>query len=134
MFMSSFGIQIKEHDTANSSTEVAAANIIMNGDFSMGLHAWHPNCCYSYVVTAAESNNMDGPSTGSVVNHAVVTNRTECWQGLEQDVTSYLSPGLTYLVSACVGVSGPLQGSADVLATLKLEYQDSATNYLCIGK
>lgn len=43
-------------------------------------------------------------------------------------------PGSTYTVSACVGVSGPLQGSAEVLATLKLEYQATGTSYLVIGR
>lgn len=105
----------------------------MNSDFSKGLHSWHPNCCHGFVVSA-ESNFAEGTSAKSVGNYAVVTNRNECWQGLEQDITSRVSPGFTYLVSACVGVSGPLQGSADVLATLKLEYRNSQTSYLFIGK
>ncbi|KAJ0086885.1 hypothetical protein Patl1_08758 [Pistacia atlantica] len=111
----------------------SSSNIIMNSDFSKGLHSWHPNCCHGFVVSA-ESNFAEGTSAKSVGNYAVVTNRNECWQGLEQDITSRLSPGITYLVSACVGVSGPLQGSADVMATLKLEYQNSQTSYLFIGK
>lgn len=105
----------------------------MNGDFSMGLHSWHSNCCHGFVVSA-ESNFPAGTSAKPVGNYAVVTNRSECWQGLEQDITSRVSPGFTYSVSACVGVSGPLQGSADVLATLKLGYRNSQTNYLFIGK
>ncbi|XP_031270845.1 endo-1,4-beta-xylanase 1-like [Pistacia vera] len=111
----------------------SSSNIIMNSDFSKGLHSWHPNCCHGFVVSA-ESNFAEGTSAKSVGNYAVVTNRNECWQGLEQDITSRLSPGFTYLVSACVGVSGRLQGSADVMATLKLEYQNSQTSYLFIGK
>ncbi|KAL5844618.1 hypothetical protein ACOSQ4_010576 [Xanthoceras sorbifolium] len=124
--------RIEDHNTVNSSPG-SATNIIINGDFSMGLHSWHPNSCHSFIVSA-ESNYPEGTSTNSAGNHAVVTNRRECWQGLEQDITSQVSHGLTYLVSASVGVSGPLQGSADVLATLKLEYQDSATSYFFIGK
>ncbi|KAJ0025435.1 hypothetical protein Pint_08583 [Pistacia integerrima] len=111
----------------------SSSNIIMNSDFSKGLHSWHPNCCHGFVVST-ESNFAEGTSAKSVGNYAVVTNRNECWHGLEQDITSRLSPGFTYLVSACVGVSGPLQGSADVMATLKLEYQNSQTSYLFIGK
>jgi hypothetical protein len=63
------------------------------------------------------------------MTHAVVTNRKECWQGLEQDITARVFPGSTYTVSACVGVSGPLHGSADVLATLKLEYRAKGTGF-----
>lgn len=67
-------------------------------------------------------------------NYAVITDRKECWQGLEQDITNKISIGSTYTVSACVGVSGVSQGSSDVLATLKLEHHDSATRYLFIGR
>ncbi|XP_056173095.1 endo-1,4-beta-xylanase 1-like isoform X3 [Syzygium oleosum] len=97
-------------------------NIIQNHNFSGGMHSWHPICCESWVVSA-ESGDC----------YAVVTNRKECWQGLGQDITSRVSPGSTYSVSACVGVSGSIQGSADVLATLRLEHQDCATTYKRIG-
>ncbi|KAK9215843.1 hypothetical protein WN944_007849 [Citrus x changshan-huyou] len=123
---------IAEHNKINLSTSTAA-NLIVNNDFSMGLYSWHPNCCHAFIAPA-ESHYPEGTSANSVGNHAVVTNRKECWQGLEQDITKKVSPGFTYLVSASVGVSGPHQGSADVLATLKLEQRDSETSYLFIGK
>nr|GEV10846.1 glycosyl hydrolase family 10 protein / carbohydrate-binding domain-containing protein [Tanacetum cinerariifolium] len=48
----------------------------------------------------------------------------------EQDITRKVSPGFTYKVSARVGVSGTcLNGKADVIATIKLEYQHSGTKY-----
>ncbi|XP_059634332.1 endo-1,4-beta-xylanase 1-like [Cornus florida] len=96
-------------------------NILLNHDFSGGLHSWHPNCCDGFVVPAESG-------------YAVITNRKECWQGLEQDITERVSPGSNYTVSACVGISGSLQGFDNIQATLKLERQDSATNYLCIGR
>ncbi|XVF64260.1 hypothetical protein PTKIN_Ptkin09bG0154100 [Pterospermum kingtungense] len=110
-----------------------AANIIENYDFSNGLHSWHSNCCNGFVVSS-DSGNHGGLSSKSGGNYAVVTKRTECWQGLEQDITARVSPGSTFSVSACVGVSGPLSGPADVLATLKLENHGSAASYLFIGK
>lgn len=99
----------------------------------MGLQHWHPNCCNGY-VTLAESNYQEEASINSCAKYAVVTDRNECWQGLEQEITNQISPGITYSVSASVGVSGSLQGSADVLATLKLVHKDSATSFLCIGR
>lgn len=66
--------------------------------------------------------------------YAVVSNRKECWQGLEQDITSRVSAGSTYTVSACVGATGTFQGSVEVLATLKLVYQNSETSYLFVAK
>lgn len=107
-------------------------NVILNHDFSGGLQSWHANCCDGFVVLADSANSRGEANLAG--NYAVVTNRKECWQGLEQDITSRISLNSTYMVSAHVGVSGAIQGSADVLATLKLEYQDSATSYLFVGK
>ncbi|KAA8528423.1 hypothetical protein F0562_035778 [Nyssa sinensis] len=122
----------KSNENVNNSSSLTT-NIILNHDFSGGLHSWHPNCCNAYVVSA-ESGYPEGISAKAGGNYAVITNRKECWQGLEQDITSRVSPGTTYTVSACVGISGPLQSFANVQATLKLEYQDSATSYLFIGR
>ncbi|XP_015885111.3 endo-1,4-beta-xylanase 1 [Ziziphus jujuba] len=107
-------------------------NVILNHDFSGGLQSWHANCCDGFVVLADSANSRGEANLAG--NYAVVTNRKECWQGLEQDITSRISLNSTYMVSAHVGVSGAIQGSADVLATLKLEYQNSATSYLFVGK
>lgn len=113
-------------------SESNAANILLNHDFSNDLNSWHLNCCNGYVISSKAGdqgvNLMD-----SDCNYAVITDRNECWQGLEQDITDRISIGSAYTVSAFVGVSDLSQESADVKATLKLEYHDSATNYLFIG-
>lgn len=103
-----------------SSRASFPANVIVNHNFSKELESWSPNCCEAYVV----SGN----------NYAVVTNRTQHWQGLEQDITGKVSPGSIYKVSASVGISGPFQSSAEVQATLKLEYGGSKTDYLFIER
>lgn len=115
------------------SNRIRTSNIILNHDFSEGLHSWHPNCCDGFVVPPGSAYS-DGISEMSCGGYAVVTNRKENWQGLEQDITTSVSPGSTYAVSACVGVSGPVQGHADILATLKLEYQSTGTSYLSVGR
>ncbi|ESW32962.1 hypothetical protein PHAVU_001G032300 [Phaseolus vulgaris] len=109
------------------------ANILLNHDFSSGLSSWHLNSCSGYVISA-ETGAQGGISRELSANYAVITDRKECWQGLEQDITDRISTGYTYTVLACVGVSSLSQGSSDVLATLKLEYHDSATSYLFIGR
>ncbi|KAK7310741.1 hypothetical protein RJT34_08440 [Clitoria ternatea] len=124
--------QIMAGNTSGPSGSMAA-NILLNHDFSGGLNSWHLNGCNGYVISA-ETGTQGGISTDSDGNYAVMTDRKECWQGLEQDITDKISTGSTYMVSACVGVSGLCQGSSDVLATLKLEYRDSATSYLFIGR
>nr|GMC50744.1 endo-1,4-beta-xylanase A-like [Ipomoea batatas] len=105
-----------------NSTDHSGTNIILNHNFSEGMNLWHPNCCEAFVVPA---------DTGS---YAVITNRKECWQGLEQNITKRVSTGSTYTVCAFVGVSGAISGCTDVQATLKVEYRDSATSYVFIGR
>lgn len=109
-------------------------NVIVNHDFSLGMHSWHPNCCEAFVVTAESGVShgvLDPSKCGSYV---VVENRKETWQGLEQDITSRVKPCCLYKVSANVAVSGPVQGLVEVMATLKLENQQSPTNYQFIAK
>ncbi|KAJ1442755.1 Pseudouridine synthase, RsuA/RluB/C/D/E/F [Sesbania bispinosa] len=106
-----------------------AANILLNHDFSDGLNSWHLNCCNGYVISA-EAGTQGEISMESGGNYAVITDRKECWQGLEQDITNRISIGSTYMVTACVGVSGIFRDLLIVLATLKLEYHDSATRVL----
>ncbi|CAH9128661.1 unnamed protein product [Cuscuta epithymum] len=106
----------------NNSMTSCGNNIILNHNFTEGLNSWHHNCCEAFLVPAG------------VENYVVVTNRKECWQGLEQDITNRVSIGSTYTVSAYVGVSGAIQVSSDVQATLKLEYRDSSTTYVFIGR
>lgn len=103
-------------------------NIIVNHNFSNGLHSWHANCCDAFL-------SVKDASPKSCKIHVVVTNRTQNWQGLEQDITHKISPGSTYTVSARVGVSGSkLQGDAKVIATLKLEYKNSGTKYINVAR
>ncbi|XP_060173350.1 endo-1,4-beta-xylanase 1-like [Lycium barbarum] len=110
-----------------------AINVILNHDFSEGLHLWRTNCCNAFVVPAGSSNHK-GIAEDVGCSYAVVTDRKECWQGLEQDITSRVSADCVYTVSACVGVSGTFHGSADVQATLRLVYQNADTSYLFISK
>lgn len=114
------------------SAGMRPGNIILNHEFSEGLRSWHPNCCDGFVV--AGDVGSDGKAGISDGCYAVLTKRKECWQGLEQDITSRVSPGLTYSVFAKVSISGPITGSANVSATMRLEFQDAATKYHFIGR
>ncbi|KAM3204954.1 hypothetical protein P3L10_028364 [Capsicum annuum] len=62
------------------------------------------NCCNAFVVPAC-SGNYKGVTEDVGCSYIVVTNRTECCQGLEQDITSKISAGCVYTVSARAGVS-----------------------------
>ena len=109
------------------------ANIILNCDFSEGLHSWHPICCHAYVASQW-SGFLDGIRGDSGENYAVVSKRTEPWQGLEQDITDRVSAGTVYAVSARVRVDGNIHGKAEVKATLRLQNPDGSTHYNSIGR
>ncbi|PIN20603.1 Endo-1,4-beta-xylanase [Handroanthus impetiginosus] len=121
------------NEELKDSLSKPATNIILNHDFSGGLHLWHPNSCDGFVVSS-ESDYPQCLQTKLSGHFAVITNRKECWQGLEQDITNRVSAGSTYTVCAWVGISGALHGVADVQATLKLENHDSSVSYLFIGR
>ncbi|XP_023731846.1 endo-1,4-beta-xylanase 1 [Lactuca sativa] len=119
----------KSKDWNMASSSVTSTNIIQNHDFSNGLHSWYTNSCDGVVVEKQSTR------------YAVIANRKETWQGLEQDITTRISPGLTYTLIAHVGVSAEhphlhlhLHGHADVIATLKLEYHGSETKYMQITR
>ncbi|KAL2521317.1 glycosyl hydrolase family 10 protein/carbohydrate-binding domain-containing protein [Forsythia ovata] len=108
-----------------------ATNIILNHDFSRGLHFWQPNSCHAFVNS--EESGYPGAITAKLSGrYAVVTDRKESWQGLEQ-VIERVSTGCTYTVCAWVGVSGARHGVDNVDATLRLEYGNSEVEYLPIG-
>ncbi|XP_051140702.1 endo-1,4-beta-xylanase 1-like [Andrographis paniculata] len=125
--------KVKFDEEFKDSISRPAINVIQNHDFSEGLHLWHLNCCDGFVISS-ESGSPQWLSTKLSGSFAVVTNRKESWQGLEQDITSRISAGSNYTVCAWVGLSRASQGVANVQATLKLEYKDSPVSYLFIGK
>ncbi|KAL5988334.1 Glycoside hydrolase, 10 [Asimina triloba] len=127
------GVQKSSDVDEGGSKGFANHNIIDNHDFSGGLHFWHPNCCNGYVVSG-DSGYLEGVTPNSGGSYAVLSNRTECWQGLEQDITRKVSTGVVYNVSACVRVLGALQGPHEVKATLRLEYPNSGPSYLFVGR
>ncbi|GAB2293717.1 Glycoside hydrolase, 10 [Dionaea muscipula] len=95
-------------------------------DFS----SWRSNCCKAFVVSI-EVDDWKGMLKKLGAPYVVVTDRKDSWQGLELDITSKVTPGLTYAVSASVAVSVPCN---DVLATLRLEDGGCSTNYMRVGR
>lgn len=108
-------------------------NIIKNHDFSEGLQFWHASSCHAHVARR-EAGFLNGITANTGESYAVLTQRTKCWQGLEQDITGEVTAGTTYTLLAYVRVSGRLQGSTEVKATLRLENPNSDANYLFIGR
>lgn len=112
--------------------EVVDTNAIINHDFSEGLLSWHPNSCNGFLSDGSDYAEEIKAESGS--QFAVVSNRTQCWQGLEQDITLRLLPHVTYNVLAFVRIWGSSQETADVLATLRLENPNSTPTFVGVGR
>lgn len=112
--------------------EVVETNAIINHDFSEGLLSWHPNSCNGFLSDGSDYAEEIKAESGS--QFAVVSNRTQCWQGLEQDITLRLLPHVTYNILAFVRIWGSSQETADVLATLRLENPNSTPTFVTVGR
>jgi Carbohydrate binding domain len=108
-------------------------NIVSNYDFSKGLSEWNPNLCLAS-VSSDESSYINGIRPNSGYAYAILTQRTQEWHALEQDITEKVTPDTEYIVSACVRVFGEIHASTTVLATLKLESYGNPPNYLTVGR
>ena len=108
-------------------------NILSNSDFSEGLQLWQQNCCHAFVA-AEGSGYHHGVRPHSGSSYAVLTYRTQSWQGLEQDITKKVTPGTEYFVSAYVRVHGELHEPVAVETTLRLENESSSTDYLTVAR
>jgi hypothetical protein len=108
-------------------------NIVLNSDFSEGLHLWQPNSCHAFVAVEGSGYHYGvRPHSGS--SYAVLTNRTQSWQGLEQDITENVTLGTEYFITAYVRVHGEVHEPVGVKATLKFEEESSSTNYISIAR
>nr|CAB3452776.1 unnamed protein product [Digitaria exilis] len=132
LLIDSVTISYKKAERSVSSLTGGTENIISNYDFSKGLHPWSPICCHAYVASQW-SGFIDGIRGSSGENYAVVSKRTEHWQGLEQDITNGVSTGTAYVVSAFVRVDGNVQGQVEVKGTLRLQNTDGSIHYNPVG-
>jgi hypothetical protein len=108
-------------------------NILSNNDFSEGLHLWQPNSYHAFVaVEGSGYHHGVRPHSGS--GYAVLTHRTQIWQGLEQDLTEKVTLGTEYFVAAYVRVHGEVHEPVPVRTTLKFEDNSSSTNYVNIKR
>lgn len=116
-----------------SSSSDSMINLLKNHDFSKGMEFWFPNCCKWRVVTSA-IGDKEGMYDKAGGPYAVVYDRTQQWQSLNQDITHKVLPGVEYIVSARVGISGPCDGFTNVVATLRLENGEPQPKYQFIGR
>lgn len=106
-------------------------NVLVNPTFSTGVQGWSGICCK---VVHSGSHGWKGISGPRGKPFAIASDRTEGWQGIQQDITPLVQPNVTYLVTAMVRTQGKPHEGADVLATVRLEYGGSNTRYVSVGR
>ncbi len=106
-------------------------NVLVNPTFGTGVQGWSGLCCK---VMHSGSQGWKGIMGPRGKPFAIASDRTEGWQGIQQDITALVQPNETYLVIAMVRIEGKSHEGADVSATVRLEYGGSNTRYLSVGR
>lgn len=106
-------------------------NVLVNPNFDNGLESWRGICCR---ILHSGSHGWKGVTGPRGKSFAIALERTEGWQGIEQDITTSVQPCETYLVRAVVRTAGQPHEGANVLATVRLEHAGSDTCYQPIGR
>lgn len=88
------------------------AGLGLNADFESGLGAWGVRGDGAATATLTQTDAHSGKGS------ALVTGRTQPWNGLQTDVSGILTAGTTYDVSAWVKMS-PGAGTSDVRLSLE---------------
>lgn len=72
----------------------------------MGLNGWFANSCIAMLHLPSTYSFSIEDSKTELGLHALISNRTDYWQGLEQDITTRLMPKMQYKILASVRVEG----------------------------
>ncbi|CAM6086771.1 unnamed protein product [Calypogeia fissa] len=104
--------------------------LVQNSGFTDGLKGWRAKNCNIYVSESLENGRIL-PSTGKFF--AVAGNRTEGWQGIEQEITGRIEESMHYTVTCQVRIRGNV-AEAHVLATLYLKGMDNKDQYITLAK
>jgi Carbohydrate binding domain len=108
-------------------------NIILNHDFSDGMKSWKPRGCHAYVASDW-SGFLHGIRGHFGENYAVVTNRNDWREGLEQNITDQVKFGIKYYFFALVRAYGVFEGPVTVKATIELKDWDATKKYLTLAE
>ncbi|XP_048226932.1 endo-1,4-beta-xylanase 3 isoform X1 [Ricinus communis] len=130
-------LYIQSHSSVRTRTSarrshnaVGEDNIILNPRFGDGLNNWSSKGC----KIELHESMVDGkiiPQSGKVF--ASATERTEKWNGIEQEITGRVLHHVAYQVTAVVRIYSDNVTSAAVQATLWVQEQDLREEYLAIA-
>jgi len=106
-------------------------NIIINPQFDDGLNNWSGRGC----KIALHDSMGDGkilPKSGKFF--ASATERTQSWNGIQQEITGRVQRKLAYEVTALVRIFGNNVTTSDLRATLWVQAPDLREQYIGIAK
>ncbi|KAK6245854.1 hypothetical protein SCA6_008944 [Theobroma cacao] len=105
-------------------------NIILNPTFEDGLSNWSGKGC-KILLHESMGDGKVLPLYGKFF--ASATNRTESWNGIEQEITGRVQPKLAYEVTAVVQIYGGNVTNAGIQATLWVQSPDIHDQYIRIA-
>lgn len=106
-------------------------NIILNPKFEDGLNNWSGRGC-KIVLHDSMADGKIVPLSGKVF--ASATERTQSWNGIQQEITGRVQRKLAYDVTAVVRIFGNNVTTATVQATLWVQTPNQRDQYIVIAK
>ena len=105
------------------ATPALDPNLVSNASFELGTEGWEPSF-------DAELQRSTAQASAGVAS-ALVTRRTESWQGALFDLVDVVSPGSQYQAALSVRVSG--QNATSVLFTVQVQCAGQADQFVQIA-
>jgi len=104
-------------------------NIIQNPCFEDGLNSWSGRGCKILLHNSVENGNIT-PLYGRVF--ASATDRSQSWNGIQQDISSRVQRKLAYEITAVVRILG--NASAIMRASLWIQAPNGREQYISIAR
>ncbi|XP_061374976.1 endo-1,4-beta-xylanase 1-like [Gastrolobium bilobum] len=126
-------INAGNHSEKTTNTECVSTedeNIIINPQFEDGLNNWSGRGC-KIVLHDSMGGGKILPKSGKFF--ASATERTQSWNGIQQEITGRVQRKLAYEVTALVRIYGNKVTTSDVRATLWVQTPDLREQYIGIA-
>lgn len=115
----------------NSLLETSGKNIILNPTFDDGINNWSGRGC-EIVLKDSMQDGAILPKSGKYF--VTTSERTQTWNGIQQEITGRVQQKLAYEVSAAVRVLGNNVSDVDVQVALWVQMPDKREHYIGIAK
>ena len=121
----------KEGNAEACNREEKEENIIQNPEFENGLTGWLGRGCEIVALESMEGGKVL-PQEGRFF--AATTNRTQTWNGIQQEITGRFMRKKAYEISGIVRISGNSGVDTVVQATLWILSPSGREQYIVVGK